>query len=115
VAFEIDGNGFPLHAERGMLNADRSQGRMTMFLEDVARTLARIPDGMLGEVARRSGLSRRMLTRFRSGHFTDIKVSTLVRVLDVVGIDVMLRPRVKVRPHVPRMVLSSSAPRRTLR
>jgi hypothetical protein len=78
---------------------------MTMFLDDVARTFARIPDGMLGEVARRSGLSRRMLTRFRTGQLTDIKVSTLVRILDVVGIDVMLRPRVKVRPHVPRRVI----------
>jgi transcriptional regulator with XRE-family HTH domain len=72
------------------------------LLEDAARIFTRIPEGKVSEVARRSGVSRRMLSRLRTGTIGDMKVSTLIRIMDVLGIDVLLRRHVRAMRRSPQ-------------
>jgi transcriptional regulator with XRE-family HTH domain len=59
---------------------------LAKVMASVRRQLARIPDGKLSEVARRAGLSVRQLHRLRSGELRDVKVSTLTRLAEALGV-----------------------------
>jgi DNA-binding Xre family transcriptional regulator len=52
----------------------------------VAR-LAKVPDGEVSALARRARMSPRQLQRLRAGKLTDVKLSTLTRIAEALGLD----------------------------
>ncbi len=55
------------------------------ILAALRRAALKIPDGKIGDIARRAGMSRRQLTRLRAGELLDMRVSTFVRLVRALG------------------------------
>ena len=67
----------------------------------LARQLARIVDGDIAEVACRARISVRQLRYMRAGKYLDVRLSTLSRLAEAMGISVVIGTAPRARKPAP--------------